>query len=241
MIRIHDSQAALMQAAAEYFAACYQVAVEAHGRFSVALAGGSTPRALYVLLARDGAALGIDWAKVHFFWGDERCVPPDHTDSNYRMAFEALLQPVNVPEANIHRMRGELAPAEAAAAYDHALRVFGGADFHFDLVLLGMGDDGHTASLFPHTAALNVTEGLAVENYVPRMDTWRITLTAPAINRAAHVAFLVTGNAKADVLKAVLEGPANPAELPSQMIRPTQGELVWFLDDAAATALSQHL
>jgi 6-phosphogluconolactonase len=239
-IRVYDDQHGLARAAADYAISCYNAAVDDHGYFAVALSGGSTPRALFELLAAPQNAQHIGWSKVHVFWGDERTVPPDHPDSNYRMAKEALLDHVALPASSVHRMPGEVEPVQAAAEYEQILRSFFAAragKVRFDLILLGMGDDGHTASLFPHTAALDETERLVAANYVPKLDTWRITLTAPAINSAAHIAFLVSGAGKADVLRRVLQGPRQPHELPSQMIQPVDGELVWLLDRAAAGRL----
>jgi 6-phosphogluconolactonase len=241
-IRVYDDQNSLMQAAAAYATECYNAAISDHGYFAVALSGGSTPRALFELLAVPENAQHIGWSKVHVFWGDERTVPPDHPDSNYRMAKEALLDFVALPASNVHRISGELEPAQAAAEYEQTLRSFfakRAGKTRFDLILLGMGDDGHTASLFPDTEALNETERLVVANHVPKLDTWRITLTAPVINDAAHVAFLVAGAGKAAVLKRVLQGPRQPHKLPSQLIQPVDGELVWLLDKAAASELDR--
>jgi 6-phosphogluconolactonase len=240
-IRVYEDQAALMRAAADYSTMCYNAAVNDHDYFAVALPGGSTPRALFELLAAPENAQHIGWSKVHVFWGDERCVPPDHPDSNYRMAKEVLLDHVALPSSNVHRVSGELEPAQAAAEYEQTLRSFFAAragKVRFDLILLGMGDDGHTASLFPGTAALDETERLVVANYVPKLDTWRITLTAPVINDAAHVMFLVSGTGKADMLKRVLQGPRQPHNLPSQMIQPVDGELYWLVDRPAAALLN---
>lgn len=239
-IRIYENQAALAQAAAAYATACYRAAIDDHDYFAVALSGGSTPRALFELLAAPENAQHIGWSKVHVFWGDERTVPPDHPDSNYQMAQQALLDQVALPSSNVHRIAGELEPALAAAEYEQTLRSFfatRAGKNRFDLILLGMGDDGHTASLFPDTAALDETERLVVANYVPKLDTWRITLTASIINQAAHVAFMVAGAGKADTLKRVLHGPRQPHELPSQLIQPVDGELVWLVDKAAAAQL----
>lgn len=216
---IHDAAAYIVRAARD--------SIADHGRFTWALSGGSTPRALYALLAEQDAAQ-IDWSRVHVFWGDERTVPPDHADSNYRMAQEALLSRVSIPAAQIHRIQGELPPEQAADAYESLLRREFGQDGRFDLVLLGMGDDGHTASLFPHTKALHERERWVVANEVPQLTTWRITLTYPAINAAARVAFLVSGAGKAARLRDVLEGTPNPDALPSQGVQPTNGELIWF-------------
>ena len=239
-IRVSEDQSALAQAAAAYATECYNAAIDDHDYFAVALSGGSTPRALFELLAAPENAQHIGWSKVHVFWGDERTVPPDDPDSNYRMTKEALLDHVALPSSNVHRISGELEPALAAAEYEQTLRGFfatRSGKTRFDLILLGIGDDGHTASLFPGTEALNETERLIVANHVPKLDTWRITLTAPVINDAAHVAFLVAGTGKAEVLKRVLQGPRQPHELPSQLIQPVDGELVWLVDKAAAAQL----
>ena len=241
-IRIYANKETLTQAAADVVLDSYREAVGKHGDFTFVLSGGSTPRALFQLLAGPAYSSEIDWAKVFIFWGDERSVPPDHADSNYRMAKETLLDRVLLPPDNIYRILAEQPPDQAAQAYDETLRQFFGsrADArHFDLILLGMGDDGHTASLFPHTAALNETERLVVANHVPQLDTWRITLTYPAINGAARVAFLVSGAGKATRLKAVLEGPTQPDDLPSQRIQPAHGELMWLVDEDAAAALAE--
>lgn len=207
--------------------------IEMKDRFSIALAGGSTPKMLYELLAKEPYRSSIDWTKVHVFFGDERCVPPDHADSNYRMAREALLGKVPLPPDNVYRMKGELDPKAAAEEYDQQLREWF-ADNAIDLVLLGMGDDGHTASLFPGTEALGETTRRCVANHVPKLNTWRLTLTAPFINQAWQVMILVTGRNKAERLQEVLEGAPDPQRLPVQMIKPEIGRLVWLMDTAAA-------
>ena len=236
-LHVFSTADALAEAAAEYVVHLAHAAVTERGRFSLALSGGSTPRALHAHLAAEPLRSDVDWGRVHVFWGDERCVPPDHPDSNYRMARETLLNHVPIPPAQVHRMPGELPPAEAAVAYEAELREFfaSAAWPAFDLVLLGLGDDGHTASLFPGTAALAETERWVAANWVEKLDTWRLTLTVPAINQAAQVVFLVAGAAKADRLRQVLRGPYQPTVLPSQMIRPLSGNLAWFVDLAAAS------
>lgn len=198
----------------------------------MALAGGSTPEATYRLLARDYADR-IDWSRVHVFFGDERTVPPEYEDSNYRMAREALLD--HVPVGGVHRMRGELPPAEAARAYEEELREFFGPGEvpGFDLILLGIGEDGHTASLFPNTPALDVTDRWVVENPVEKLDTVRLTLTAPAINAARAVVFLVAGEGKAGALREILEGGADPRDYPAKLVQPAGGA-TWMVDRAAA-------
>lgn len=228
----------LMQAAAEIVTQLAKQAVIQRGRFSLVLSGGSTPRALYRLLATSPYQDEIEWANVHVFWGDERCVPPDDAESNYRMARESLLDHVAIPPTSIHRICGELSPEDASNDYTQTLvSFFRDGIPRFDLVLLGMGDDGHTASLFPHTAALNETQKWVTANYVPQKDVWRITLTLPVINAARQVIFLVAGAPKAERLREVLYGSRQPHDLPAQSIQPTNGNLLWLVDAAAASTL----
>jgi 6-phosphogluconolactonase len=230
------------RAAALRFAELARAGVEANGRFSVALAGGSTPKRVYELLAGEDSAAGLDWSNVHVFFGDERCVPPDAADSNYRMANEALLSRVALPEQNVHRMRGEGDAVANARLYEDELRGYfgeGEAWPEFDLVMLGMGDDGHTASLFPGTHALAVRSAWVTANWVEKFDAFRVTLTAPAINHARHVMFIVTGAGKAERLAEVIHGAPDTERLPSQLIQPRAGALAWFLDEAAAAKLSR--
>ena len=211
-------------------------AIALGGRFSLVLSGGSTPRLLYELLAQEPYAPRLDWAKVEVFFADERCVPPDHPDSNYRLARETLLGQVPIPGDNVYRIRGEIEPEEAAKEYGLMLKEKFG-DGGPDLILLGMGEDGHTASLFPGTEALSETKHRAVANYVERSTTgksWRVTMTAPFINRARNVIILVTGANKAGRVSEVLEGPREPQRLPVQLVAPTSGMLTWLLDAAAA-------
>lgn len=231
------------QRAAALFVRLAHEAVSSTGYFAVALAGGSTPRALYTLLTSDQFRPQVPWQHVHLFWGDERCVPPDHPESNYRMVREALLDQAPIPAQNIRRMLAEQADhTSAAAAYEQTLRDFfevaAGKLPCFHLILLGMGEDGHTASLFPGTAALAETERLVVANYVEKLSTHRLTLTVPVINHAANVAFVITGSAKASVLKKILEGEHDPQQFPSQLIRPEKGQLVFIVDRAAARELN---
>jgi len=245
VVVVDDAQR-VAQRALDLFVSASRESLTETGRFSVALAGGSTPRALYELLAEsDGAPIGGpgDWARIHLFWGDERHVPPDHPDSNYRMAREALLSKVPIPEGNVHRIRAELADAsQAAEEYEADLRRFfalsAGALPRFDLILLGMGPDGHTASLFPGTSVLGEIERLIAAPWVEKFRTHRITLTPPVLNAAARVIFLVAGGEKAETLRAVLEGPRDPQRLPAQFVRPHRGELIWLVDRAAARLLS---
>ncbi len=234
-VEIFETPQELAEAAARAFAQRAGEAIAERGRFAVALAGGSTPKATYETLARDHAD-DVDWPNVHVFFGDERTVPPDHEDSNYRMAREALLD--HVPVGSVHPMRGELPPQEAAVSYEGDLRrFFDDNPVVLDLVMLGIGDDGHTASLFPGTAALDVTDRLAVSNPVPQLDTTRITLTTPVLNAARDVFFLVAGEGKAEVLGEILEGESDPKTHPAKLVRP-EGGPTWMVDRAAARLLT---
>jgi 6-phosphogluconolactonase len=238
-VRILNTPAELFQAAAAEFAALAVQAVKTSGRFSVALSGGSTPKSLYSLLA-SGSISNIPWDKIFFFFGDERFVLPDDPESNYRMARETGLFS-KVPSDHVFRVLTEEKDADAAALnYDQTLRKFFSlqpGDFpRFDLVLLGLGPDGHTASLFPGTAALTEKSRLVVANWVEKFHSYRITFTLPVLNRAANVAFLASGPDKASILKEVLDNES--ADLPSQKVHPSDGKLLWLVDQAAASGLS---
>ena len=233
-VQLYETPEGLAEAAARAFAERAAEAIAERGRFAVALAGGSTPKATYEVLARDHSE-DVDWPNVHAFFGDERTVPPDHEDSNYRMAREALLN--RVPVGSVYRMRGELPPDEAAASYERDLEQFFGGEFPvLDLVMLGIGPDGHTASLFPGTAALGVTDRLAAANPVPKLDTTRLTLTVPVLNAAREVRFLVAGAGKAEALAEILESDADPREYPAKLVRPPGGP-IWMVDHVAASSL----
>ena len=257
-IHIYPDAASLAQAAAEYFVSVAAESMSAHGDCAVMLSGGSTPRAVHARLAEDDLAGRVEWGRVHVFWGDERCVPPDHPDSNYRMARETLLERVPIPGENIRRIRGEIGPAQAALEYERVMRGFfdqaherhpasrpAYARRHppsFDLILLGMGDDGHTASLFPGTAALRETTrwAAAVEHMQPPPPlVARVTITPVVLNAAAHVAFIVSGAAKAERLRQVLSDPYQPDLLPAQIVRPAGGQVTWLVDEPAAAGLGK--
>lgn len=236
-IKVVPTPADIAVVAAERFLVAYDEAIVDGRAFSVALSGGSTPKALHAILASEPCRSLIDWAKVRVFFGDERCVPPDHAESNYRMAKETLLSKVPIPIDNIYRMEGEQEPAAAGEKYDTELAELFGDTGGLDLCLLGMGDDGHTASLFPHTPALAERSRRAVAQYVEKSTTgksWRITLTAPFINRSRYAVFLVAGAGKAKALATVLEGPRDPETYPSQLIAPEPGKLVFIVDASAA-------
>ena len=206
--------------------------------FTFVLSGGSTPKLLYSILAKEPYKLMIPWERIHFFRGDERAVPFEDDRNNARMAFETLLEVVKVPKENIHVMRTDIKPEESAAEYEEILlEYFKDTDFTFDLVLLGMGDDGHTLSLFPGAPSVHEHKAWVTSFWLQAQDMYRITLTAPVVNQAACVIFMATGNGKAMTLKNVIEGTFDAEKYPSQLIRPQDGELHWFVDEAAASAL----
>jgi 6-phosphogluconolactonase len=213
-------------------------AVAARGRGRIALAGGRTPEALYRLLADPPYRDQIPWESVEVFWGDERCVPPDHAESNYRMAHEALLSRVPIPPGNVHRMAGEAGdPSAAAGDYEAVLHRACGIPPRLDVCLLGLGPDAHTASLFPGSPALEETPRSVAAVWVETFRAWRLTLTPPVLNAARYVIFLVCGADKAEALRAVLEGPAAPERYPAQIVRPPEGRVEWLLDREAARLL----
>lgn len=234
----------LAQEAARQILTLAEEAAAHRGRFTVVLAGGSTPQRLYSLLAAEPYCTQLPWRNTHLFWGDERTVPPEHPDSNFGMAQGTLLSRIPIPANHVHRMEAERADLdEAATRYETEIaRTFAVQPSDeppaFDLVLLGLGTDGHTASLFPYTPALRETRRWVVSHDVPTLKTNRLTLTAPILNRAAMILFLVSGIEKAAALQAVLEGPLDPERLPAQLIRPVTGRLVWMADQAAANQLS---
>jgi 6-phosphogluconolactonase len=238
IIQTFKNSQLLAESAALHFIDCAQEAIKDHGFFAVVLAGGSTPKATYEKLATLEYTSSVDWDKVHVFWGDERCVGPEHEDSNYRMAFNVMLRHSPISVKQIYRIQGELEPQNAAKAYENQLQTFfGGKVPRFDLILLGLGDDGHTASLFPDTKALQEKKRWVIENYVKKLSTWRLTMTVNLINQAANVTFLVSGKDKSNIVRRVLAGRYTPEELPAQMIRPEKGQLRWLMDHEAAVFL----
>lgn len=229
--------------AAEKFVSRAQETVREKGIFTVALSGGSTPRSLYNRLAGEDFRVKVAWDKCHFFWGDERHVPPDHPDSNYRMAREAMFSKLSIPAENVHRIKAENPDANKIAKdYEREIRAFFGLGEgqipRFDLILLGMGPDGHTASLFPKTDALREQTRLVVDQWVEKLRTYRITMTPPVLNNASHTMFLVTGADKVEALRAVLQGSYQPDLYPAQLVRPTAGNVLWLVDKAAARLVS---
>ncbi len=215
--------------------------IEEKGIFAVALSGGGTPKPVYTALGDPENRDKVDWSKVHLFWGDERPVPPSDSESNYGMVKKVLLDRISIPEDNIHRVQTGMDVRLAAFQYEEELRRYFTGDWPgFDLVLLGMGEDGHTASLFPHSAGLNEEHRWFIANYAPSRNTWRLTLTANAINSAHFVLVLIRGETKAEIVKTVLTGPRIPQEYPIQMIQPQTGEMVWLLDKGAGCLLPNN-
>ena len=240
-VQRYESAGALHRAAASAIVALLNEAIAVRGVATFVLSGGSTPRAVYESLAAEPAR--IDWSKVKLFWGDERCVPPAHHDSNYRMTREALLHAIAIPEGNIFRIKAEREPRAAAESYAALLaaefKLIDGELPRFDLVLLGLGEDGHTASLFPGTSIVNETRRLVADVFVPKMNAQRISMTFPVINNSSNVLFLVSGAGKAGILRDVLEG--EPNVFPAQNVAPTNGTLHWLVDAAAATDLQSTI
>jgi 6-phosphogluconolactonase len=238
-VRVFDDTTALLRATADEIARMALEAVDARGRFVWALAGGSTPRDVYRLLASDPYRERMPWNAIHFFWGDERHVPPDHPDSNFRMAREAMLDAVPVLAGNIHRVMAEEPDAQRAAAqYESTLRDFFSTEDWpvFDLIQLGLGKEGHTASLFPGGAAIHERERLVVAPWVEAQTTFRVTFTPPVLNHARRTLFLVSGEEKAEALHAVLEGAREPDVYPAQIV---EGNRLWMVDRAAARLLQE--
>lgn len=240
-IEVFNRSEELFKKAAEKIIAIGHEAVQSKGRFTLVLSGGNTPKGVYSVLASAEFKNELPWNKVHVFWGDERSVVQTHPDSNFRMAKESLLDHVAVSAANIHRIASEEDPMLAAQQYEDEIREFfdiaDGEIPVFDLILLGMGDDGHTASLFPESEALNIKDRLVAENYVKKLNSHRITFTFPVINHAQNVLFLVSGSSKSSMVRQVLEPKATDPVLPSRKVQPTSGSLFWFLDKEAASDL----
>lgn len=239
IVKTYPNVEVLSAAAAELFTTKVCLAVEQRGRCNAVLAGGGTPRLMYQLLGATPYCQSIPWEKIHIYWGDERCVPGNDKQSNQLMARQSLLDHVPIPEANIHPIIYDGSPSLAAQQYENILRsTFGDQIPQFDIVFLGMGDDGHTASLFPGTNALKVQDRWVSEVYVATQNVYRVTLTAPVLNQAAAIVFLVAGSTKAHVIKEVIEGRQDNKDLPAQLIKPLQGELYWLLDQGAAALLN---
>jgi len=241
-VKVFDRTEDLIINSAEKIVSIAQEAVQKRGQFTLSLSGGSTPKGVYSVLAASPLKEKINWEKTHIFWGDERSVVRTHPDSNFRMAKESLLDATGIPPSNIHRVASEEDPMLAAQQYEDDIREFFGiADGlfpEFDMILLGMGDDGHTASLFPDSEALTVQNRLVVDNFVKKLNTHRITFTFPLINHARNVLFIVSGSTKSKMVKQILENTNTLKTLPSQRVQPKPGSLFWFLDKDAASDLT---
>jgi 6-phosphogluconolactonase len=242
-IAIYPDIDSLSQHAAQYVVRIASESIAARGRFTIALSGGTTPRKLYMLLGSEPYSSQINWQQVYIFWGDERCVAPDNPDSNYYMAQEVLFGKIPIPSLQVHRMPADQPDRDAASqAYTAEMqRAFGTRGIpNFDLIQLGMGPEGHTASLFPHQASLHEAQRLVMPVSVPKPPPDRLTFTPPLLNSARNILFLVAGSEKAEALQAVLEGEYQPEEYPAQIVRPTNGEVVWMLDNAAAAKIQAN-
>lgn len=239
-LHVIDGADALLKALADFVVDQSKQAIAQHGKFSLVLSGGSSPKKLYELLASDVYRSQIAWQHVFFFFGDERYVPADHADSNYRMARLALFEPLGIVAGQVFRMNTDLAPEAAAAAYENDIRAyFVDKPVHFDLILLGLGDNSHTASLFPHTPVLHEKTALVQACYIDEVKMFRITLTAPCINHAHAIAFLVFGESKKEAVKHILVDAQDIDEYPAQLIKPVHGHVHWFLDKPASLLLPQ--
>ena len=239
-IHVYSDKNSLVEAAASFFIETASIAIQNKGLFNVVLSGGGTPQPLFEYLAENQSADFLDWARIHFFWGDERTVGPSDPQSNYRQANRTLLQKRMIQPRNIHRIEGELDPSQAAALYQKEIvNWIHGSPPSFDLIFLGMGEDGHTASLFPGSKVVSYPADfdLVAANHVPQLETWRITLTPKLINAANKIIFLVSGENKASILKQVLEGPYQPEVFPAQLIRPQNGKLIWLIEQGSASLL----
>jgi 6-phosphogluconolactonase len=241
-IRIYPGIEALSKAAAELFTERALHCVASKGRFAVALSGGQSPQQTYRLLAGEPYRDRIPWQQIHVFWGDERCVPRGHPKNNARMAFDALLDYVPIPRGHIHPISSEDLPQKCADAYEKLLRdFFLDQPPRFDLTFLGLGEDGHTASLFPNTPVLDDQTRWVRDVHPVGQDMFRVSLTAHIINQGALIAFLVYGSNKSYILQQVLSGPFRTHDLPAQLIRPVEGQLLWLVDESAASDLPRNL
>ena len=239
-INIFKTENEVLEGLANYFVEVAAKSIKHHGQFSVALSGGSSPKKLYELLASPKFRDKVEWSKVHFFFGDERYVPHTDPQSNYLMAKKAILEPLELSYRQIFPVNTSVSPEEAAARYTNDINLyFAGFDARFDLVLLGLGDNSHTASLFPHTPVLHDKTASVKEVFLDDQQVFRITMTAPLINQAHHIAYLVYGEGKAEAVHHIIEDKKDIENYPAQLIRPTDGDLQWFLDTAAASLLKK--
>ncbi len=240
-IHIYPNKDKLVEATAERVVDSIEKAIAKNGFCNIALSGGNTPGGVYSLLATTPYKDRVDWGKLHLFWGDERMVSPEHQDSNFRMVLETLLDHVKMPDGNVHRICGEIAPGQAAEVYSSLLNVHFKTDLpRFDIILLGLGEDGHTASLFPETDAVEECERHAVAVFVPKLNSWRVTLTLPVLNAAREIYFLVSGRSKSDIIQRIMSIKQPSKELPATMVDPDNGELHWMLDSEAMVLINKN-
>jgi len=240
-IHAYPNKEKLVTATAELVAGSIEHTIQQNGLCNMALSGGNTPGGVFSLLASSDYRDCVDWNRLHLFWGDERMVPPEHQDSNYRLVQETLLDHINIPDENVHRMRGEIVPDEAAAEYAELLyNHFAVSPPCFDLMLLGLGTDGHTASLFPETDAVEECEKHAVAVFVPKLDAWRVTLTLPVLNAARKILFLVSGKSKSEMVQRIVSNKQPAKEIPATMVNPQNGELHWMLDSEAMVLINKN-
>ena len=239
-IHAYPNKEKLVAATTERIADCIEQAIQQNGLCNMALSGGNTPGGIFSLLGSSPYSDRLDWSKLHLFWGDERMVLPEHQDSNFRLVQETLLEHIKIPDENVHRMRGEIAPEEAAAEYAELLHNhFKESPPCFDLMLLGLGGDGHTASLFPGTDAVEECEKHAVAVFVPKLDAWRVTLTLPVLNAARKILFLVSGKSKSEMVQRIMSNKQPDKEIPATMVNPQNGELHWMLDSDAMVLINK--
>ena len=240
-IHVYLNKEKLVAATAERVINLIGQAIQENGLCNIALAGGNTPHEVYSMLAANSYRDRVDWNGLHIFWGDERMVPPEHQDSNFRMVQQTLLEHIKIPDGNVHRIRGEITPEQAAAEYTELLHDHFREDSpHFDLILLGIGEDGHTASLFPDTDAIEECERHTVAVFVPRLNTWRVTLTLPVLNAAREVIFLVSGSSKSNIIQRIMSVKQPTKDLPATMVNPENGTLRWILDSEAAALINKN-
>ncbi|ODS31212.1 MAG: 6-phosphogluconolactonase [Candidatus Scalindua rubra] len=241
-IHVYPNKEKLVIATTEQVINSIGQAIQENGLCNITLAGGNTPREVYSMLAANSYRDRVDWNCVHLFWSDERMVPPEHQDSNFRMVQETLLEHIKIPDGNVHRIRGEITPEQATVEYAELLHDHFKADSpRFDLILLGIGEDGHTASLFPDTDAVEECEQHAVAVFVPGLNTWRVTLTLPVLNAAREVIFLVSGSSKSDIIQRIMSIKQPAKDLPASMVNPKNGILHWMLDSDAVVLINKNI
>ena len=240
-IHAYPNKEKLVTATAELVAGSIEHTIQQNGLCNMALSGGNTPGGVFSLLASSDYRDRVDWNRLHLFWGDERMVPPEHQDSNYRLVQETLLDHINIPDENVHRMRGEIVPDESAAEYAELLHNhFAVSPPCFDLMLLGLGADGHTASLFPETDAVEECEKHAVAVFVPKLDAWRVTLTLPVLNAARKILFLVSGKSKSEMVQRIVSNKQPAKEIPATMVKLQNGEIHWMLDSESMVLINKN-